>query len=536
MRWTHAAALLAFVALPLLLPMRALAWSDTWEWSAGDAARLRQLSENTFVLCAGTIAIALPAGILLATLLFRTSFFGRRFLLCFLVLMLFVPLPVIVSSWQGMFGPDGWLPMDYWRGEVARPWMTGMSAAIWIHAMASLPWMTFIIGMGLLWIEPELEEAAAQVIAPWRVWLFVTLPRVRASILAAALFVVLQTAGEISVTDMMLVRTLAEETHTQFTLGERDALARTTIVFLPMLLLVWASVLFVLSRLERGLPPIAPPTRAGRPLNVGPRWLKLLFAFAMVWLIGVPLVSLVWKLGLAGHPGHWQASEAWRFLEKESKALGINLLTSLLTALLTGFCIAGQALVLCWLARDSTWFRWLTFSVLTWAWVLPGPLVGIDLSDLIRIGVQSEASGTWAAVMYHGPSPVPLMWVQTMRVLPIAVVFLWPVVRIIPRELSQEAKLAGAGPLGVLLSVVLPTTWRGALVTALAASALCLAEVGGSLRAYTPGWEPFANILFGSMHYGVQNTLAALSLMLLGSLTLLTMIVVGCWMFMRTRV
>jgi iron(III) transport system permease protein len=535
LRWAFTAALVVFIALPALLPLRALISFDAWQWTADDGARLLYLGENTFTLCAGTLIVVLPAGILLASLLFRTSFFARRLLLCILALLLFVPLPVIVSSWQGMFGPDGWLPMEFWRSEALRPWATGIGAAIWIHAAASLPWATFIIGIGMLWVEPELEDSAAQVVAPWRVWLFVTLPRVRASILAAALFVVLQTEGEISVTDMMLVGTIAEETHTQFTLGDRDGVARTIVVTLPMALLVWASVLFVVSRLERGLPPIAPPTRVGRSLRIGPGWLRFLIALALLLLIGVPLVSIVWKLGLTGHPGHWDASEAWRFLDKESRALGQNLLTTVLAALITGCFIVSQALILCWLARDCAWFRWLIFSVLTWAWVLPGPVIGIALDDLIRIGVRVEPIGIWTAVMYEGPSPAPVIWVQTMRVLPIAVLFLWPVVRMVPRELSEQATLSGASPWGVLLYVLLPTTWRAGLVTTLAASALCLAEVGGSLRVYTPGWEPFASILFGSMHYGVQNTLAALSLMLLGSIALLALVMVGVWIMIRPR-
>jgi len=528
LRWMQAAALIFLIALPLLLPMRALLSSDAWEWTADDASRLIQLSENTFTLCAGTILIALPVGVVLATLLFRTSFYSRRSLLCVLLLLLFVPLPVIVSSWQGMFGPDGWLPMTFWRSDAVRPWATGMGAAIWIHAIASVPWVAFIVGIGLLWVEPELEDSAVQVIPPWRVWLFVTLPRVRASVMAAALFVLLQTAGEISVTDMMLVRTLAEETHTQFTLGERDALARTLVVFLPMLLFVWAGVLFVLSRLERGLPPIAPPTRTGRPLDFGRGWVRFLGTLMLLLVISAPLVSLIWKLGLAGHPAQWQASVAWRFLDAESKLLGRNLLITLLTAIATGFFVASQALILCWLARDSTWFRWLMFSVLTWAWVLPGPVVGIDLHDLILAIVDWSPNSAWAAVMYRGPSPVPIIWVQTMRVLPIAVVFLWPVVRMIPRELSEEATLAGACPMGVLLHVVLPTTWRAVLVTALAASALCLAEVGASTRVETPGWEPFTKLLFDRMHYGVDNNLAALSVLMLSSLAGLTIIIIGC--------
>ena len=93
---------------------------------------------------------------------------------------------------------------------------------------------------------------------------YVTLPRARASILAAILFVGLQTAGEISVTDMMLISTLAEEVYTQFPLGQGGGLARTLLISLPGLLLVWAAVLVVLARLEKALPPLLPSLPAQR--------------------------------------------------------------------------------------------------------------------------------------------------------------------------------------------------------------------------------------------------------------------------------
>jgi hypothetical protein len=49
-------------------------------------------------------------------------------------------------------------------------------------------------------------------------------------------------------------------------------------------------------------------------------------------------------------------------------------------------------------------------------------------------------------------------------------------------------------------------------------SALCLSEVGASLRVDTPGWQPFTQVLFNQMHYGPDNNMAALCVLLLGCL------------------
>src|ERR1019366_2063363 len=139
------------------------------------------LGLNTLILTGSTIALAVPAGVGLAVLVFRTSFFGRRILLFFLALSLLVPLPIIVTSWQALLGADG---LGFWRGS-ARLWATGLGPAIWIHAIAAVPWVAFLVGLGLSWVESEREDEAAQLIGPWRVLALVTLPRARASILAA---------------------------------------------------------------------------------------------------------------------------------------------------------------------------------------------------------------------------------------------------------------------------------------------------------------------------------------------------------------
>ena len=179
-------------------------------------------------------------------------------------------------------------------------------------------------------------------------------------------------------------------------------------------------------------------------------------------------------------------------------------------------------LIGCWLARDRRWFRWLLFSVSTWIWVLPGPIVGIGLQEAIQVIVSWQPEGPAALLLYRLPSPLPLIWAQTVRALPIAVVFLWPIVRMIPRELFEEARLGGAGAISEFLHVVLPLTRRPLGIAVLVCSALCLAEVAAGMCVETPGWESFTKILYTRMHDGAENVVAALS-----TLMLVSIVVVG---------
>jgi iron(III) transport system permease protein len=528
-RGIYALGLLVLVAVPLALPFADLLQPEAWAWTRDDGVRLLHLGLNTLALTAGTVAFALPLGACLAVLLFRTSFPGRAFFVFLLALALFVPLPIIVSSWQGFFGSDGWLPVSIWRGSEYRPWVTGMGPAIWISVLAATPWVAFIVGLGLTWIEPELEDEAAQIVGPWRVLFFVTIPRVRASVLAAALFVALQTAGEVSVTDMMLVRTLAEEVRTQFALGDRAATARSVILCLPILLGVWGVVFATLTRLERTLPPLLPATRVHRPFELGSTSVRCATVVILLTILAVPLIGILWKLGLAGHPRAWHGETAWHFLQNEARVNGRNLLSSLLTSLVSGVLTAGLGLTGCWLARDRGWLRWLLFSVAIWAWVLPGPIVGIGLQKTIQAIVSWQPDGMAARLLYRARSPLPLVWAQTVRVLPIAVVFLWPIVRMIPRELFEEARLGGAGALSEYLHVLGPMTRRPLVFTALVCAALCLAEVAAGMCVETPGCESFTKIVYTRMHDGAENAVAALSVQMLGGILVMGLAVAAAW-------
>lgn len=119
-RWrlTIAAFLLGFVAVPLAAPLGLLA-SDPSAWRAwAEAPRLLLLARNTLFLIAGTLSLAMPLGVVVAVLLYRTDLPGRHLWRLLMVLTLFVPLPLFTSGWQTVFGSGGWLPLPAWSGDL----------------------------------------------------------------------------------------------------------------------------------------------------------------------------------------------------------------------------------------------------------------------------------------------------------------------------------------------------------------------------------------------------------------------------------
>jgi iron(III) transport system permease protein len=102
--------------------------------------------------------------------------------------------------------------------------------------------------------------------------------------------------------------------------------------------------------------------------------------------------------------------------------------------------------------------------------------------------------------------------VQLFRTLPVAFLMVWHALRLVPAETLETAALEGAGPLVRLWKVVLPQIAAALACAWLAALALSMAELSASILLVPPGVNTLAIRIFGLVHYGVEDQLAALSL------------------------
>jgi iron(III) transport system permease protein len=521
--------LLVAVAVPALLPFIELASRpEGWQLWA-ELGRLYSLAWNTVFLAGGTLAVTLPLGIVCAVLLYRSDLPLARWLTFLVLLSLFVPLPLITTAWQAALGTTGWLPVAWWaspapedpdvspQGVLIKPWAYGYGPAIWVQSIASLPWVVLLVGHALGWVERELEEDMLTVVGPCRVLWSVTLPRARVAIGAAALWIVLQCVTEITITDMMQVRTFAEEVYGQIVAGDDAALAHAVATAVPSTIVIAALIVWTSSRWERSLPAL---TTRSAPLCLicfgRGRWLVFaVVALAFLLIAGVPLGSLVWKAGLAGSPSTWSLEVMWTHLGKVLASRGAMVLKSIGWALATGAATTAAALIICWLAQDTRWFHVFALGILAITWAVAGPIVGLGLNDMIAKVVLRVTDSDWlAAALWYGPSPLPALWAQFIRLLPFALALLWPVVRMIPAEVREAARVDGARPGQELCRVVLPLTLRSCQWTALAVAILTLGEVSAGKIVATPGSQTFGHEVFSQMHYGVSNDLAAMCLLL----------------------
>ncbi len=505
--------LIALFGVPVLLPVVSAVRSPDHAEAFAEAGRLRSLIANTAALAALAALVAVPLGTALAFVLQRVPVRGAPILRGAVLAGLFVPLPVTAVAWQVVLGY--WLPpLQLEPGEVAwRAWNVGLLPAAFVHGMAGVPWAAWIAGELLARTDRGLEDDAAQTGGTWAVVRRVIVPRLMLAMTAAAGWVAVQAATEIPVTDAMMVRTFAEEVYTAFVGagGVKSAVAVT----LP----VWAvGVVAGVLALRRAAPPgeTEPPSplRVPRGATVG----GTVFAWAVVVLFaGLPLAALVRQAcGNGSLPGLFAE------VSKVAKSDGGTLLVSLLWAAITGVVVAFVARRACWLAVRSAWFARFLLVLCVVLALTPGPVVGFGLKEAINRLLDAEDmvfGGSFrplAAVLYNGPSPVPVMWAAAVRLFPVACALLWPAVRAIPRELIEAAAIDGHGPGGVWRLVVAPLTRGAAGKAAVAVAALALCEVSAGKLVATPGGDTFVLRLFAQMHYGTEATVAALCLLQVG--------------------
>ena len=484
--------------------------------SAGVRRPLGLAIETTRLVLA-TEAIALPLGLPLAFLLFRTDALGRRALIALLAVAAFVPLPLHATAWLGALGNAG-------RAQAlgALPMLVGWPGAAFVHAVAALPWIVLVAGIGLQTVEPELEEAALLDLSAWQVALRVTLRRGIGAVVAAALAVAVLTAGDMTVTDLLQVRTYAEEAYIQYNLGNGPGAAGA--VALPPLI-VLGVLIFGCVHTLCAADPARLPTPSGRA-RVGKlgKWRAPvgLFLLAVVGnSVAFPVYGLVWRAGrvggvaASGRAPHW----SWEGFEGTIRSAvgeaGGPLLQSVALAAVGASAATALAWGLAWLSRRPGPWRWVAAGAVALALATPGPVAGMALVFAYRrlpAIYDSAAMNVLAAVV---------------RTFPYAFLVLWSAVRTIAPEFLDAAAVAGLGPWRTLGKVAWPLTRLAAGAAWGVAFVLAIGELPATNLVTPPGLTPITVIIWGLLHTGVESHLAGVVLVLLGAVASAGIVVAG---------
>lgn len=466
---------------------------------------------NTLFLAASVCLISLPLGTLLAVLMLRTDLPLRRTLLVLVATLLFVPLYLQATGWDAGLGRLGWLSLS--TGTVATPVLDGWRGAIWVHAMALLPWVALIVGIGLINVEPELEEDALLDGSPRGVIARVTLPRTLPALGVAALWVLVTTASEMTVTDLYRVRTYAEVVYLDLAVGE--SLSQIWLAVLPGVILTAVTAGAVLSLAAVAVPKAV--SRSGRPpLRFSAARFRTLaativFVFVLV-VVGIPIANLLYKAGLVVEQVGDERLRYWslaKFVEVVGPApftyateFGWTSAISGLTALAS--IVLGIPLAILASRYRAASAVALTVSALGLA--LPGPLVALTI-----IWLMNRETFPLFIWLYDDTLAAPVL-AMTVKTLPLTTLVCWTGLQIVSPETIDSARTEGANRLSRFWHLILPQAWPAFAVAFVLSFVIATGDLAASILVVPPGVTTIAIRVFGLLHAGVDYQVAGICL------------------------
>lgn len=502
-------------ALPGRLPQSEIAGSPSalmnapppWFMPGSSMGRWPELLGRSLRLSIATAVLAIPAGTLLGLVLSRTSWPLRPLFRDFWNAMIFLPLPIVAASWLGAIGNLG---RSQLFGLSDEPLIAGWSAAALIHALAALPLVAWLQGNVMRLTDAHLEEMARLDFPPPRALACTTLRQSLPSAVAAGLILVILTWGDMTVSDLVQERTFAEEAYLQAQMGDGLAAAARTAgppaLLMVLLILAWARWN---RRWLRETSADLGRNMAGRPWLEGRSVLRLsipaVIFTALVW--GFPLAGLAWRAGRSGGDVLKNQRPAWSLasLAYNLAEAWPDLAETLPTTLMIATCTAVFAVVSAWvlvsIARTSPLVRILLLFSSAVGLAVPGPVAGLAVAWLWM---------PWQAIY---DNPALIVAAQLFRLLPVAVLILWPAVEYRSRELLELASLDGLTPRERFWRLEWPTIGPVALAAFGAILALAVGELPATNIVAPPGVEMFSVRLWALMHTGMESHLAAVVLL-----------------------
>lgn len=446
---------------------------------------------NTAIVCTAAITVALTLGTPIGLLIARLNLPARRLLL--LLTLLAACLPIYVAA------------VFLFTLIPATTFLESALACGFIYGFFHTPLAILITVLLARAVPSDLEESALLDTVPRGVIRYVTLPHMRWGLLGLSLLILVRVATDITITDVLMVRTFAEEVYTQYALHRHAAGPLLTAVPLSLTLCL---VMFIWGRRLRHTTPQTAAPRPPRTFDLHRARIPLALALILI-TSATAAVLLTPLLRRVESPGTF-FQNAWTFR--------YELATSLTYATVAALLITHFSLGLAWSLRNPGLIRRLLLPLFLFTWTLPAPVVGVGLTHLIlQILLTLDAIGATTAAAntehYLGIAAVPFGYI--VRFLPVGVLLLYPAVRRIPQDLVDAAHLDGCDWLELQRHVVRPSARSDQFLIALIATILTLSEVGATVILAYPGYDTIAIRAFTLIHFGVYSDLASLSLLML---------------------
>ncbi len=459
--------------------------------------------------------LAVPAGTLLAILLIRTDVFGKRWLWIAVGSQLATPLYVCAGAWNAGFGSQGWWPLS---AVVAMQFeTTAMLAVIFVHAVVAVPWVCWIVALGLMWSGRSLEESALIEGGMLSVMKRVIVPSLAPWIAVSCVWCCVPVLTEMVITNLYQVPTIAEQVYLDASRGAVSPLTYPVAVIFCMLPIVALAIV-----VGRQLPPwseLIARARQHTPATLRwGRWRKLVSAIGWLFVSGLvflPIANLVVKAGWQPYTDAAQkAHYGWslsRFLTTAVESLTLFTREFYWSAVLatlaasTAMALAAAILISC----RCGWQRVFVGLVMLLLIGTPGALVGTLL-----IFLMNRSEPAFLGQLFDRTLAAPIL-AQQFRLLPFAVLMVSGLLSTIDGRSWELARQEGLSAWQRCRTILWPQTGSRWLLVWLILVVLSVGELSSTILVLPPGVTTLSMRLFEMLHFGMRHQDSGLCLLLL---------------------
>jgi iron(III) transport system permease protein len=485
------------VVLTTLLPLGELAFELVRAGMPGlhvlASSRPWWLLLRSLLLALTVTACTLVLGVPLGALFARARVPLRRILFGAHALPMLMPPFLSALGWFHLLGQRGML-----GSEASSSVLFSVVGLVTILALTFTPVVTSLTALGVLAVDPSLEEAARLVARPLRVVTRILLPAAMPAVLLAALVVFALALSELGVP--MFLRQEVYPATVFARLGGIDyAPGEAAALVLPLVPLALA-LLMVERRIlgRRAFTVLGLRDRERTPLELG----RLGAVAALVCILAASLSLLpVAALAIrAARGGGFTSVWSWMGSAPVNSLLIAGCAATVITAV---GVVLGHAL-----ARETRGARL---------------AAGVDGVALLGFFLPSAVLGVGLIAVWNRPSMLFLY--GSIAVLVLGFVARYAVIgmRVFAAAVAQSspsyedaARIGGAGYARRLLRIVLPMHRRGVVAAWLVALVFCLRDLETAVLFYPPGGEPLTVRIFTLEANGPEAVVAALAVLHVG--------------------
>lgn len=446
-----------------------------------------------------------------------------------LILLVSLPLYIHAIGWESFLGKFTWLGN---LGNRPRFWFSGLLAASWIHGTYGACWVALSGMIGLRRIPPAILDAAQLSLANRWTVVRIVLPVAAPWFVLGALWSAGVAATEMSVADLYLVRTLADEVYKSYAIDPSSTPVLMAALLPPAIIIPMLMV--ILRKLRHTTLPVYGEGEYWGELRWGVNrsgmgvWAVSGLLFVML-IATVPLAAMIRKAGweVTGAPGElrhrFSANTMMQTLVEAPSLFAAELQWSLLLGALAMVVAVPLGALAAAMVEKVPSLRPAGLWSMVLLGLIPGPVVSVGVIEAFNRPVFSEL---------YDYSLVPTLCTLLPRGVPASYFVMRTFYRQQNQAISDAVKLEGGTLWLRTWWLYLPRAFPAWMLAGTLVFFVAIADVSATILVLPPSVSTVAVRLFGLFHSGVRTQEAGLSLV---TMILISSIIAAALCLLRYR-